>query len=385
MFKSVTILGSTGSIGTSTLSLIEQNQDYYSIVALTANKNVELLIKQALQFRPQIAVIGDESLYKVLKDALKDSGVEVACGKNSILDAASMPADWIMAGIVGVAGLIPTLEAIKQGTVVALANKECLVSAGELLMSEVKRSGTILLPVDSEHNAVFQVFDFENVKSIKKIILTASGGPFRTMSKVEMKEVTPEQAINHPNWDMGAKISVDSATMMNKGLELIEAYYLFPIEENQIDIIVHPQSIVHSMVEYKDGSVLAQMGCPDMRTPIGFCLGWPHRITAPVESLNLAKVGRLDFEVPDIDKFPCLTLAREALKTGGTAPTILNAANEVAVEGFLNKEIGFLNIAEVVENAIQKIPVGKISCLDQISNVDEEARVIATESLKHIN
>lgn len=378
-------MGSTGSIGTSTLDIISRNPEKYSIVALTANKNINLLIKQALQFRPQIAVIGDEKLYPELKEALAGLDIEVASGRQSVIDVAKEPADWIMGGIVGAAGLRPTLEALKQGSTVALANKECLVSAGDLFMNEVKKSGATLLPVDSEHNAIFQVFEFENAKSINRVILTASGGPFRTLSKKEMEKVTPEQAIKHPNWEMGAKISVDSATMMNKGLELIEAYHLFPMREDQIDIIVHPQSVVHSMVEYADGSVLAQMGSPDMRTPIGYCLGWPERIAAPVERLDLGKVANLSFEDPDEEKFPSLKLAREALKEGGKTPTILNAANEIAVEAFLNKKIGFIEIADVVDKAIQNSSGGYVSSLEELSEVDEAARTFASNEIKRLN
>jgi 1-deoxy-D-xylulose-5-phosphate reductoisomerase len=287
-----------------------------------------------------------------------------------------------MAGIVGVAGLAPTLAAAKRGAIVALANKECLVCAGKLFLEEIDRSGATLLPVDSEHNAIFQVLNFDQADSIDHLTLTASGGPFRTMSLEEMAKVTPSQAVAHPNWDMGAKISVDSATMMNKGLELIEAYYLFPVEEDQIEILVHPQSVIHSMVSYKDGSVLAQMGTPDMRTPISFALAWPNRMTTPARKLDLAEIGELNFEAPDLKRFPALTIAREALKTGGCLPTILNAANEVAVRCFLEERIGFLDIARVTEEVLDKTPNTVPKSLDDISDCDETARIRAEEVIE---
>ena len=283
----------------------------------------------------------------------------------------------VVAAIVGAAGLKPTIEAAKRGAIVALANKECLVSAGELLLAEVSKSGATLLPVDSEHSAIFQVFDFDNPKSVSGITLTASGGPFRQLSLDEMKSVTPERALNHPNWDMGAKISIDSATMMNKGLEIIEAFHLFPVPLDAIDVLVHPQSVVHSLVSYVDGSVLAQMGTPDMRTPIAYAMAWPGRMATPVEKLSLADVGRLDFEAPDEERFPALRLARQALQTGGSAPTILNAANEIAVAAFLQDRIGFLQIAEIVESALEVVSSGAVGSLDDVLAVDDEARKAA--------
>jgi 1-deoxy-D-xylulose-5-phosphate reductoisomerase len=284
-----------------------------------------------------------------------------------------------MAGIVGVAGLAPTLTAAKRGAIVALANKECLVCAGTLFLDEIKRSGATLLPVDSEHNAIFQVFDFNQIESIDILTLTASGGPFLSTSTADMARMTPAEAVAHPNWDMGAKISVDSATMMNKGLELIEAYYLFPIEEDKIEILVHPQSVVHSMVSYKDGSVLAQMGLPDMRTPISYVLAWPQRMTSPVSKLDLTKIGQLTFFKPDLDRFPAINLARHALKSGGSLPTILNASNERAVQSFLDKKIGFLDITRVTEEVLNRTPNQALNSLADITLCDELARNIAKE------
>jgi len=290
-----------------------------------------------------------------------------------------------MAGIVGAAGLKPTLEAIRQGATVGLANKECLVCAGEFVMKEVAKAGATLLPVDSEHNAIFQVFDFEKTKGVRKIILTASGGPFRTRSREEMADITPAEAVAHPNWDMGAKISVDSATLMNKGLEMIEAYHLFPITPSQIEVLVHRQSVVHSMVEYIDGSVLAQMGSPDMRTAIGYALAWPERMETPVEVLDLATIGQLNFEAPDPVRFPALRLARGALEEGGSAPTILNAANEIAVYGFLDKRLKFLDICRVVEETLGSIKSREVTSLEDVFDLDRESRQKAQEILKTLH
>ena len=380
--KSVTILGSTGSIGCNTLDLIEREPGAFKVEALTGNRNIRRLVEQALRVRPKIAVIGDETLYGDLKEALAGTGIEAAAGADAVVEAADRPAEWVMAGIVGIAGLTATLAAARRGATVALANKECLVCSGDLLLGEVRKSGATLLPVDSEHNAIFQVFDFDRSDMVEKIILTASGGPFRCLSLKEMAEVTPEQAVDHPNWDMGAKISVDSATMMNKGLELIEAYYLFPVPEDRIEILVHPQSVVHSMVAYVDGSVLAQMGTPDMRTPISFALGWPERMAAPAPRLDLAKIGKLTFESPDLERFPALTLARRALKTGGAAPTILNAANEVAVSNFLAGKIGFLDISDVVERTLESTQNGEVANIDDVRAADEEARRVALDVIE---
>ncbi len=377
--RSVTILGSTGSVGRNTLDLIEREPEAFAVEALTANDSAQRLAAQAKRVRAKLAVVADESHYRELKDALSGTGIETAAGAQAVTDAAARPADWVMAAIVGAAGLAPTLAAIRRGAIVALANKETLVCAGALMTAEVARHGATLLPVDSEHNAIFQVLDFDRLDTVDRIILTASGGPFRTMSRAAMAGVTPEQAIAHPNWDMGAKISVDSATMMNKGLELIEAHHLFGLAETRIEILVHPQSVVHSMVAYSDGSVLAQMGRPDMRTPIAYTLAWPQRMATPVERLDLAEIGQLTFEAPDSTRFPALRLSRQALQTGGSAPTILNAANEIAVQGFLDRRLGFLDIAEVVERTLERISAAPLNGLDDVWQVDNEARQIAID------
>ncbi|MCH8924665.1 MAG: 1-deoxy-D-xylulose-5-phosphate reductoisomerase [Proteobacteria bacterium] len=377
--RSVTILGSTGSVGCNTLDLIEREPEAFAVEALTAKGSAQRLAAQAKRVRAKLAVVADESRYQELKDALSGTGIETAAGAQAVTDAAARPADWVMAAIVGAAGLAPTLAAVRRGAVVALANKETLVCAGALMTAEVARHGATLLPVDSEHNAIFQVLDFDRLDTVDRIILTASGGPFRTMSRAAMAGVTPEQAIAHPNWDMGAKISVDSATMMNKGLELIEAHHLFGLAETRIEILVHPQSVVHSMVAYSDGSVLAQMGRPDMRTPIAYTLAWPQRMATPVERLDLAEIGQLTFEAPDSTRFPALRLSRQALQTGGSAPTILNAANEIAVQGFLDRRLGFLDIAEVVERTLERMSAAPLNGLDDVWQVDNEARRIAID------
>lgn len=375
--KKITILGSTGSVGCNTLDLIGRNAEDYDVIALTANRNVTELAAQAKKFNAEMAVIADESCYLDLKAALSGTDIKVAAGQQALDEAAQLPAEWVMASIVGAAGLRPTLSAIRRGATVALANKECLVCAGDLMMQEVKNHKATLLPVDSEHNAIFQVFDFERVDSVDSITLTASGGPFINFSLEEMEKVTPAQAVAHPNWDMGAKISVDSATMMNKGLEMIEAYHLFPVTKEQIEIIIHPQSVIHSMVTYKDGSVLAQLGVPDMRIPISYALGWPRRIDTPAKKLNLKELKRLDFLEPDLVRFPALRIAREALHVGGTAPTILNAANEVAVHAFLEGRIGFLDIVRVVEDTLSQLETAPLTCLDMVHAIDDEARAVA--------
>ncbi|MEC8725951.1 MAG: 1-deoxy-D-xylulose-5-phosphate reductoisomerase [Pseudomonadota bacterium] len=377
--RRVTILGSTGSIGTNTIDLIERDPEAFQVEALTAFRSVDTIAEQARRLSARFVAIGDPDKYSDLKLAVSGLDVEIAAGPEGILEAAARDADWIMAGIVGAAGLGPSLEAVRQGTVVAFANKECLVCAGDLMLQEISHSGATLLPVDSEHNAIFQVFEFDRRESVEKIILTASGGPFRTLSKQELGNVTPAQAVVHPNWDMGSKISVDSATMMNKGLELIEAYYLFGVPEERIEIFVHPQSIVHSMVSYVDGSVLAQLGSPDMRTPISYTLAWPNRMKAPTPSLGLKDIATLTFEAPDPDRFPALGLARTALKTGGSAPTILNAANEEAVAAFLAEKAGFLDIPRVVEGTLEKMPPVTIGTIDDVLAVDAEARRVALD------
>ncbi|MEZ7863628.1 MAG: 1-deoxy-D-xylulose-5-phosphate reductoisomerase [Rhodospirillales bacterium] len=375
--KRVTVLGSTGSVGANTIDLIERNRNAYEVEALTANRNVTGLADQAIKLDARMAVVADPDCYLELKSALSGTGIEAAAGPDALVDAAERPSDWVMAAIVGSAGLRPTLAAVRRGITVGLANKECLVSAGEFFVNEVRKNGAELLPVDSEHSAIYQVLDFDQADKIRRIILTASGGPFREFTAEQMATVTPEQAVAHPNWDMGAKISVDSATMMNKGLELIEAYHLFPVEKSEIDILVHPQSVVHSMVDYVDGSVLAQLGTPDMRTPIAYALAWPNRMEAPAPKLLLEDIRTLTFEPPDAVRFPALRLAREALQAGNSAPTVLNAANEVAVERFLNKEIAYLDIAKIVDQTLEGLDNKAISNLDDIAEVDLTARAFA--------
>jgi 1-deoxy-D-xylulose-5-phosphate reductoisomerase len=380
MVRRVTILGSTGSIGCNTVDLVERNRDAFEVEALTARNNVDLLVTQARSLRPKFVAIADPANVAKVKEGLSGTGIEVAAGPAGLVEAARRPAELVMAAIVGAAGLEATLAAVQRGAAVAFANKECLVSAGPLMMQEVAKHGATLLPVDSEHNAIFQVFDFEHPEGIERVILTASGGPFRTASREEMARATPGQAVAHPNWDMGAKISVDSATMMNKGLELIEAHHLFATPPEKLEILVHPQSIVHSMVAYVDGSVLAQLGTPDMRTPIACALAWPRRMAAPSARLDLARIATLTFEAPDFERFPCLRLAREALQTGGSAPTILNAANEVAVHAFLQERIGFLDIPRVVGTTLDSIPVGPLTALADVYEVDRKAREVAAKS-----
>ena len=379
--RSVSILGSTGSVGANTVDLVKLTPERFSVAALSANRNVGLLAEQARTLKAKIAVIADESCYYDLKEALSGSGIVVAAGREAVIEAAMHPSDWIMSAIVGTAGLEPTFRAIERGAIIGLANKECLVSAGNVINEEIRRKGATIIPVDSEHSAIFQVFDFADAEKVNRIILTASGGPFREKSLKEMATMTPKQAVAHPNWDMGTKISIDSATMMNKGLELIEAFYLFPVIEEKIEILVHPQSVVHSLVDYVDGSVLAQMGIPDMRTPISYALGWPQRLAYPAPSLNLQEIGNLTFEDPDEVRFPALRLAREALKEGGSAPTVLNAANEIAVEGFLKKQINFLEIAAIVENTLEKAPNCELLTLSDVTDADHMARKIAKECI----
>lgn len=375
--RSVSILGSTGSIGANTVDLIKRTPERFDVVALSANSNVEELSRQAIELNAEMAVVANPDCYADLKDALAGTSIEVAAGPDAVVEAAERPSDWVMASIVGTAGLKPTFKAVERGAIVGLANKECLVSAGDVMIAEIIRHGATLIPVDSEHSAIFQVLDFDDPAKISRIILTASGGPFREKSLEDMEAVTPKQALAHPNWDMGAKISIDSATMMNKGLELIEAYHLFPVKEEQLEILVHPQSVVHSLVDYVDGSVLAQMGTPDMRTPISYALAWPERMATPATRLKLEDIGSLTFEKPDETRFPALRLAREALKQGGSAPTILNAANEVAVEGFLSGRIGFLEIAAIVEKTLENAPHSALGTLENVLDVDGDARDLA--------
>nr|WP_229714536.1 1-deoxy-D-xylulose-5-phosphate reductoisomerase [Aquisalinus luteolus]GGH96269.1 1-deoxy-D-xylulose 5-phosphate reductoisomerase [Aquisalinus luteolus] len=354
--RRVTILGSTGSVGTNTLDLIDhataRNEAEITVVALTAHSKVDMLAEQAVRYHAEFVAVADESRHEELKQRLAGTGIATGAGMSGLIEAASRDADWVMAAIVGAGGLEPTLAAARRGADIAFANKECLVCAGELFMDAMAKGGGQLLPVDSEHNAIFQVYDFDRPHRITRLILTASGGPFRTQSLEEMASVTPEEAVAHPNWTMGAKISVDSATMMNKGLELIEAARLFPTPHEKIEIIVHPQSVIHSMVEYVDGSILAQLGSPDMRTPIACAMAWPDRLDSPSPKLDLMAMGALEFEAPDTERFPALRLAREALDADGYCPAVLNAANEVAVAAFLNGHLKFLDITRVTEQVL---------------------------------
>ncbi len=375
--RSVSIFGATGSVGQSTLDLIGRDPDAFEVFALTAGCDVPKLAAAAIQHRARLAVVADERCYGDLKEALAGTGIDVAAGANALVDATDLGADWTMASIVGCAGLAPTLAAIRQGRTVALANKEALVSAGAIMMSAVAQSGATLLPVDSEHNAIFQCLASGSIEAVTRITLTASGGPFRTLSREAMALVTPAQAVKHPNWSMGRKISIDSATMMNKGLELIEAYHLFPVGLDKLSILVHPQSVIHSMVEYRDRSTIAQLGSPDMRIPIASTLAWPARMETPCKPLDLATIGRLDFEAPDELRFPALRIAREAIETGGSAPAILNAANEVAVAAFLDGRIGFLDIGRIVEDVLARSNLGPVGGIDDIWTIDLSARQLA--------
>ncbi|QAY79390.1 1-deoxy-D-xylulose-5-phosphate reductoisomerase [Sphingosinicella sp. BN140058] len=376
--RTVTILGATGSVGGSTLDLIERNAADYQVLALTAHRDVEGLAAASRRVGAERAVIADESLLPALQAALEGSDVAASAGEGAILDAAAAGADWTMAAIVGCAGLKPTMAALRGGRTVALANKESLVSAGALMTDAAAASGAKLLPVDSEHNAIFQCFDAARPESVRRIILTASGGPFRTRSLDEMRAMTPAQAVAHPNWSMGAKISVDSATLMNKGLELIEAFHLFPLDADGFDVVIHPQSVIHSLVEYVDGSVLAQLGAPDMRIPIAYALAWPRRMETPCERLDLVRTGNLAFEAPDLERFPALGLAMAALREGGAAPAILNAANEIAVAAFLEGSIGFLDIASISAETLRCCTPPPPASIEEVLEIDREARAVAT-------
>ena len=379
--RSVTILGATGSVGTSTLDLIEREPDRFRVHALTANGDVERLAAAARRTNAERAVVADEACLPALRDALRGTATECAGGRRAVIDAAR-GADWTMAAIVGCAGLEPVMAAIAGGGTVVLANKEPLVSAGEIILAAARSAGATLLPADSEHNAIFQCFDFARPGRVRRIILTGSGGPFRDWSVDAMRAVTPAQAVAHPNWSMGAKISVDSATMFNKGLELIEAARLFPVPEERIEIVIHRQSIIHSLVDYVDGSMLAQLGPSDMRVPIAHTLAWPDRMASAVTPLDLVALGRMDFEAPDETRFPSLRLARAALREGGARPAILNAANEVAVAAFLDGRIGFLEIAAIVEDTLDRYQPPAPAALDAVLAVDAEARVLAGERVK---
>jgi 1-deoxy-D-xylulose-5-phosphate reductoisomerase len=390
MMKGLTVLGSTGSIGVSTLDVVARHPDQYQIVALTANQDVEGLLSQCEKFQPKIAVMADSRCADQLAKGLNERGlsIEVLSGLRGLEIAAAMPqAHYVMAAIVGAAGLLPALAAVRAGKRLLLANKEALVVAGDLFMQEVKAHHAQVLPIDSEHNAVFQCMpeDYQGDlprSGVKRILLTASGGPFRETPVERLHDVTPDQACAHPNWEMGRKISVDSATMMNKGLEVIEAHWLFQAGPDKIEVVLHPQSVIHSMVEYVDGSVLAQLGQPDMRTPIAHALAWPNRIQSGVESLDLFQIGRLDFEPPNPQRFPCLGLAYQAIHAGGTASAVLNAANEVAVDAFLNQRLSFTGIAEVVEETMQQQPIEQVKDLESLLEVDRKARRVAEQVLQ---
>ncbi len=384
--KCITVLGATGSVGRNTLDVIGRNPGLFEVGALTANRNAQALAELALLHQAKLAVLADESGYGELKDRLAGTGIEVAAGSAALIDAASRPADCVMAGIIGAAGLRPTLAAVAQGRRVGLANKECLVCAGGIFMDAVASAGADLVPVDSEHSAVFQVLYGADPEALERIVLTGSGGPFRTWTLEQLEHVTPEQALRHPNWSMGRKITIDSATLMNKGLELIEAYHLFPVRPDQIEVVIHPQQIIHALVAYRDGSMLAQLACPDMRTPIAISLAWPMRMATPTKRLDLTEIGQFTFERPDETRFKALGLARQALQNGGMAPAVLNAANEVAVEAFLTGQLKFLHIAQLVAETLD-LAAGRglladANDLNHVLATDTAARELALFLLK---
>ena len=379
--KSVSIFGATGSVGTSTLDLIRIAPDQYNVMVLTANSDAEKLAQLAIEFSADLAVIADETYLPALDAALAGSGISAAGGAEALVKAAQIDSDWTMAAIVGCAGLEPILTAIERGKIVALANKESLVSAGDLMMAAVQKSGATLLPVDSEHNALFQCLAGGSLDQVQRFTLTASGGPFRTLSLAEMQNVTPAQAVAHPNWSMGAKISVDSATMMNKGLEYIEAHHLFPVGLDKIEILVHPQSVIHSMVEYIDRSTIAQLGAPDMCIPIASALAWPKRMVTQCAPLNLVDIAQLDFEAPDYDRFPSLRLAHDTIAHGGACPAILNAVNEVAVGAFLGERLRFTQIAQLCETILSEYDPASPHSLDDLLAIDSKARALAIERI----
>ncbi len=374
----ITVLGATGSIGQSLADLIQRNPDSYEVVALVANRNAAGLADMAKALKTGSAILAEETCYPELKERLAGSGIATGAGEAAVLEAVTQDTDIVVGAIVGSAGLKPTMAAIRSGRRIALANKECLVCAGDLFMAKIRATGAELLPVDSEHNAIFQVFETDKADMVEKVILTASGGPFRSVSKADMARVTPQQALKHPNWDMGARITIDSATMMNKGFEVIEASHLFPVAHDQLGVLVHPQSTVHGLVQYKDGSLLAQLGSPDMRTPIAHCLAFPRRMNVPVKRLDLAELGTLTFEAPDLDRFPALRLALEAMRAGGMAPAVLNAADEVAVDAFLKGRIGFMDIPAAIEEVLDAMGAGSkltdAAGVEDVLAIDAEAR-----------
>jgi 1-deoxy-D-xylulose-5-phosphate reductoisomerase len=386
--RSVTVLGATGSVGMSTVDLLQRGNGRYQVEAVTAHKNAAELARIARELNARFAVVADPSAYAELKTALAGTGIQAASGAAALIEAAERPADWVMAAVSGSVGLKPTLAAAKRGATVALANKECLVCAGAMFMRTAAAAGATVLPVDSEHNAIFQALSAGPREDVSRIVITASGGPFRTWTREAMREAKLEQALKHPNWSMGPKITIDSATMFNKVLELVEAHHLFAVEPEKLAVLVHPQSIIHGMVEYRDGSVIAHLGSPDMRIPIAHCLAWPKRIDGPAARLDLAQVGSLTFEAPDLDRFPALALGRRAIETGGSAPTVLNAANEVAVAAFIAGRIGFGGIADLVEatldGAERRNATAEPQDIEEALAIDHMARSLAQELLPEI-
>jgi 1-deoxy-D-xylulose-5-phosphate reductoisomerase len=387
--RSITLLGATGSIGASTIDLIKREPGRYRVEAVSANKSAAALAGLARELNARFAAVGDPAAYRELKDALGGSGIAAGAGAEAVIEAAQRPAQWVIGAITGAAGLKPTLAAAERGVMVALANKECLVCAGGLFMRRAAAAGATVLPVDSEHNALFQAMSAGRRQDVRRVILTASGGPFRTKTAAEIKAATPEQALRHPNWSMGPKVTIDSATLMNKGLEVIEAHHLFALRPDEIDVLVHPQSIIHGLVEFRDGSLIAQLGSPDMRIPIAHCLAWPdERLAGPAPRLDLARASTLTFEEPDLERFPALRLARWALEAGGGAPTVLNAANEVAVEEFLGRRLGFAGIAALVEATLEAAVAGGLTrepeSVDEAIAIDQNSRLLARQRLPEI-
>jgi 1-deoxy-D-xylulose-5-phosphate reductoisomerase len=387
--RSVTLLGATGSIGASTIDLIKREPERYRVEAVSAHKSAAALATLAREMNARFAAIGDPAAYRDLKDALGGTGIAAGAGADALVEAAQRPAQWVIGAITGAAGLKPTLAAAERGAIVALANKECLVCAGGLFMRRAAASGATVLPVDSEHNALFQAMAAGRREDVRRVILTASGGPFRTKTAAEIRSATPEQALRHPNWSMGPKVTIDSATLMNKGLEVIEAHHLFALKPAEIDVLVHPQSIVHGLVEFRDGSLIAQLGSPDMRIPIAHCLAWPdERLLGPAPRLDLARVASLTFEEPDLGRFPALGLARRALDAGGGAPTVLNAANEVAVAEFLSRKLGFGGIAALVEATLEAAVSRGLTrdpaTIEEAIDIDHSARLLAQGFLPEI-
>ncbi len=392
--KGICILGATGSIGVSTLDVVVRHSSLYKVIALTANTNIDALYEQCLEHHPEVVVVVDEQKALIFEEKLKNTSIadiKVLSGAKALEYVATLDnVDSVMAAIVGAAGLLPSLAAAKAGKTVLLANKEALVMSGSIFMQAVADSGAQLLPIDSEHNAIFQCMPAGyksgmQAKQVRRILLTASGGPFRTMPVEQLTDVTPAQAVAHPNWDMGRKISVDSATMMNKGLEMIEACILFDMKPSQIQVVIHPQSIIHSMVDYVDGTVLAQMGNPDMRIPIAYAMAWPERFDSGVEPLNIFDVGRMDFEEASLERFPCLRLAYQAIDAGGIMPTVLNAANEIAVEAFLNEQVRFTDIPVIIERCMEKFEAKAADTLEIILDADQQARLVSVQIIKELN